>query len=158
MLVSLQLGVSIPLIVGLANKMSHLGRGCWIILSTPDLTLNGHKRHDLPVTYLNKFGIQILTSPGLILAATPDIAYAYRLCLYLGKLSEQNTAYGMSLDLWTRVIPEYCAIMKSVIISFAYNSFQTCSNSILITVFSRKRMLHSIMKYSWHININGWEI
>ena len=84
--------------------------------------------------------------------APRKLAYAYRLCLFLGKRSEWNTAYGMSLDLWTRVIPEHCAILKSVIISFAYNSFQTCSNSILTTVFSRKRMLHDILNYLWHVN------
>ena len=33
------------------------------------------------------------------------IAYAYRLCLFLGEQRERNTAYGMSHDLWTWVIP-----------------------------------------------------
>ena len=81
-----------------------------------------------------------------------ELAYAYRLRLFLGERSERNTAYGMSLKLWTTVIPEYCAILKSVIISFAYNSFQNCSNSILTTVFSRKRMLRGIKNYLWHLN------
>ena len=53
-----------------------------------------------------------------------SIAYAYRLGLFLGGRSEQNTAYGMSHDLWTWVVPEYCAILNNVIISLASNSFQ----------------------------------
>ena len=80
------------------------------------------------------------------------LAYAYTLCLFLGELSEQNTAYGMSHDLKTSVIPENCAILKSVVISFAYHSFQTSSNSKLITMLSKKRMVHSITNYSWHLN------
>ena len=52
------------------------------------------------------------------------LAYAYRLCLFLGERSERNTANGMSHELWNWVIPEYCAILNNVIISLAYNSFQ----------------------------------
>ena len=84
--------------------------------------------------------------------ATSRLAYDYRLCLLLGERSKRHTVYDMSYDLWTWVIPEYCTILKNEIISLAYNSSKTCSNSKRITILSDNWMLHGITNYSWCIS------